>query len=84
MCLACVCSHRQPKFNSRTPRFLRTHHACYTDNLPVSDPTYLFDRPEFKTTGAMMFADFWQTDPRNPIYKVRGVMRCRLGFRGRG
>ncbi|TYZ66327.1 hypothetical protein PybrP1_012481 [[Pythium] brassicae (nom. inval.)] len=31
-----------------------------SDNLPVRDPTYLFDSPEFARTGALFWPDFWR------------------------
>ncbi|KAG1697862.1 hypothetical protein DVH05_015816 [Phytophthora capsici] len=29
------------------------------DNVPVRDPTYLFETPEFKRTGAVFWPDYW-------------------------
>ncbi|GMF28061.1 unnamed protein product [Phytophthora lilii] len=29
------------------------------DNVPVRDPSFLFDSPEFKRTGAIFWPDFW-------------------------
>uniref|UniRef100_K3WIB1 Uncharacterized protein n=1 Tax=Globisporangium ultimum (strain ATCC 200006 / CBS 805.95 / DAOM BR144) TaxID=431595 RepID=K3WIB1_GLOUD len=31
-----------------------------SDNIPVRDPTYLFDSPEFTKFGAMFWPDFWR------------------------
>lgn len=31
-----------------------------SDNLPVRDPTYLFESPEFVRTGAVFWPDFWR------------------------
>jgi hypothetical protein len=30
-----------------------------SDNLPAHDPTFLFDTPEYKSTGALFWPDFW-------------------------
>lgn len=38
------------------------------DNVPVRDPTYLFETPEFKETGAIFWPDFW-----HPLHTIFGV-----------
>lgn len=30
-----------------------------SDNLSATDPTFLFDTPEYKSTGALFWPDFW-------------------------
>jgi alpha-N-acetylglucosamine transferase len=40
------------------------------DNIPVRDPTFLFDHPSFRETGAVFWKDFWKTRPDNPIFKI--------------
>lgn len=40
------------------------------DNNCIADPTYLFDHPEYKRTGAVFWPDFWKTDVENPIWKI--------------
>jgi hypothetical protein len=40
------------------------------DNIPVRDPTFLFDEPAFRETGAVFWKDFWKTRPDNAIYKI--------------
>lgn len=30
-----------------------------SDNIPAHDPTFLFDTPEYKATGALFWPDFW-------------------------
>ncbi|KAF0699380.1 Aste57867_10041 [Aphanomyces stellatus] len=40
------------------------------DNLPIRDPAYLFDTPEFHATGALFWPDFWH--PGNSIFNVHG------------
>lgn len=44
-----------------------------SDNVPIRDPTYLFDTVEFKETGTIFWPDYWQTSPENPIWSVIGV-----------
>ncbi|KAG7388585.1 hypothetical protein PHYBOEH_007795 [Phytophthora boehmeriae] len=39
------------------------------DNAPVKDPTYLFDTPEFLTTGSLFWPDFWT--PQNTIFNIK-------------
>ncbi|OWZ16617.1 hypothetical protein PHMEG_0009576 [Phytophthora megakarya] len=39
------------------------------DNVPVKDPTYLFDTPEFLNTGSMFWPDFWT--PANTIFNIK-------------
>lgn len=29
------------------------------DNIPVRDPTYLLDGPEYAASGALFWQDFW-------------------------
>ncbi|TMW56073.1 hypothetical protein Poli38472_008721 [Pythium oligandrum] len=38
-----------------------------SDNIPVQDPTYLFDSPEFTTYGAMFWPDFWRPTVNTPF-----------------
>jgi alpha 1,2-mannosyltransferase len=40
------------------------------DNVPVRDPSFLFDTPEFKETGAVFWPDFWH--PRHTIFNIHG------------
>ena len=39
-----------------------------TDNFAIDDPTYLFESPEFRNTGAIFWPDFWS--PGNSIFNV--------------
>ena len=39
-----------------------------TDNFVLRDPSYLFDAPEFRDTGAIFWPDFWS--PHNTIFNV--------------
>ncbi|KAJ1565544.1 hypothetical protein HK096_002192, partial [Nowakowskiella sp. JEL0078] len=41
-----------------------------SDNLPMLDPTFLFDSAPYKLTGAIMWPDFWKTHYKNPIWTV--------------
>uniref|UniRef100_H3GDJ0 Nucleotide-diphospho-sugar transferase domain-containing protein n=1 Tax=Phytophthora ramorum TaxID=164328 RepID=H3GDJ0_PHYRM len=38
------------------------------DNVPVRDPSFLFDLHEFKATGAVFWPDFWH--PTNSIFNI--------------
>jgi hypothetical protein len=40
------------------------------DNLPTTDPAFLFDRPEFAETGAIFWPDFVDLSATNPIWKI--------------
>jgi hypothetical protein len=44
-----------------------------SDNCPVKDPTFLFESPEFKQTGALFWPDFWRTALDNPIWNIVGI-----------
>jgi len=39
------------------------------DNVPVRDPTFLFESPELKETGAVFWPDFWH--PGNTIFNIQ-------------
>ncbi|EEY67860.1 uncharacterized protein PITG_18258 [Phytophthora infestans T30-4] len=41
-----------------------------SDNVPVRDPSFLFETHEFKDTGAIFWPDFWH--PRHTIFNVHG------------
>lgn len=41
-----------------------------SDSMPVRDPTYLFDSPDYLRTGTMFFPDFWKTHFTNPIWSI--------------
>lgn len=40
------------------------------DNLPIRNPSYLFETPEYRSTGALFWPDYWTTSPSNPIWGV--------------
>ena len=40
------------------------------DNIPARDPTFLFETPAFKETGALFWKDFWKTRPDNHIFDL--------------
>jgi hypothetical protein len=46
------------------------------DNLPVRDPGFLFDRPEFRDTGALFWPDIVRLSPDDEIWAL-----CELGYR---
>ncbi|EIE79398.1 hypothetical protein RO3G_04103 [Rhizopus delemar RA 99-880] len=41
-----------------------------SDNIPARDPTFLFDTPEYKKTGALFWPDFWKTHGENKIFEI--------------
>ncbi len=43
------------------------------DNVPVLDPTYLFDTPEYRAKGAIFWPDFEHLQPERPIWKILGL-----------
>jgi hypothetical protein len=50
-----------------------------SDNIPVRDPTFLFDTDAFKETNAVFWKDFWKTHPDNPIWSIMDIP-CRDEF----
>ncbi|ORE11301.1 hypothetical protein BCV72DRAFT_192534, partial [Rhizopus microsporus var. microsporus] len=47
-----------------------------SDNIPARDPTFLFDTPEYKKTGALFWPDFWKTHGDNKIFEILHIS-CR-------
>jgi len=43
------------------------------DNVPVRDPSFLFDRPEFRDTGALFWPDIVRLSPDNEIWAISGL-----------
>jgi hypothetical protein len=43
------------------------------DNVPVRDPAYLFDSPEYRQTGAMFWPDGCRMSPSDPCWAAFGV-----------
>jgi FkbM family methyltransferase len=43
------------------------------DNVPVRDPAFLFDSPEFRAAGAIFWPDYRMLSPRRQIWKLCGV-----------
>jgi ADP-heptose:LPS heptosyltransferase len=43
------------------------------DNVPVRDPSYLFDWPGFRQTGAVFWPDEARFPPDDPIWRICGV-----------
>lgn len=43
------------------------------DNVPVRDPSFLFDSPEFRAVGAVFWPDYGKLSPRRRIWKLCGV-----------
>jgi len=44
------------------------------DNVPVVDPTFLFDSPEYKQTGAVFWPDYGRLEPHRAIWRVCKVL----------
>jgi FkbM family methyltransferase len=43
------------------------------DNVPIVDPTFLFESPEYQETGAIFWPDYGRLNRRRPIWKYCGV-----------
>jgi hypothetical protein len=43
------------------------------DNVPVRDPEFLFDRPEFRDTGALFWPDIVRLSQDNEIWAISGL-----------
>lgn len=43
------------------------------DNVPVRDPSYLFDDPHYRAQGAVFWPDFNRLGPERPIWGVLGI-----------
>eukprot|EP00750_Incisomonas_marina_P011698 INCI16405.1.p1 GENE.INCI16405.1~~INCI16405.1.p1 ORF type:complete len:771 (-),score=107.33 INCI16405.1:2079-4391(-) len=46
-----------------------------SDNVPIRDPTFLFDHDAFQTTGAIFWPDYRELDTSSEIFDVFGVAR---------
>ncbi|ORZ10142.1 mannosyltransferase putative-domain-containing protein [Absidia repens] len=44
-----------------------------SDNIPTTDPSFLFDHPAYLKTGALFWPDFWKTHGENSIFDILGV-----------
>ncbi|GAA5893045.1 hypothetical protein JCM6882_006924 [Rhodosporidiobolus microsporus] len=47
-----------------------------SDNVPVRDVSGLWDSPEFKAMGVVLWPDYWKDQPENAIWSILGV-QCR-------
>ena len=43
------------------------------DNVPVIDPTFLFETPEFQKCGAIFWPDYFRLPPDRSIWRIAGV-----------
>ena len=43
------------------------------DNVPITDPTFLFDEPEYLRTGAVFWPDFGRLGPERSIWQITGI-----------
>lgn len=46
------------------------------DNMPLQDPTFLFETPQYKKTGAIFWPDFGSLEPDREIWKI-----CHVQYR---
>lgn len=44
-----------------------------SDNMPLRDPTFLFESQAFTATGALFWPDFWKMPIDQPMWSVMGV-----------
>ncbi len=53
-------------------------HVLYldSDSIPVRDPEYMFEAPNYRRLGVYMTPDYWKTPAGNPLWAVAGV-KCR-------
>ncbi len=45
------------------------------DNVPVQNPEFLFDVPEYRSTGAVFWPDYGRSPKAQPIWRSSGVRR---------
>jgi hypothetical protein len=43
------------------------------DNVPVVNPEYLFETPNFRETGGIFWPDFGRLEPERPIWSICGI-----------
>jgi len=43
------------------------------DNVPVREPSFLFERPEFRESGALFWPDIVKLSAVNPIWAISGI-----------
>ncbi len=43
------------------------------DNVPVVDPTFLFETPEYRKCGAIFWPDYFRLTPDRSIWRIAGV-----------
>lgn len=49
-----------------------------SDNVPLRDPAFLFDTPEFQAAGSIFWPDYWTTSLVNPIWQATGQEPARM------
>ncbi|GAA5840711.1 hypothetical protein JCM11251_004188 [Rhodosporidiobolus azoricus] len=47
-----------------------------SDNVPARDVSGLWDSPEFKEMGVVLWPDYWKNQPENAIWSILGI-QCR-------
>jgi len=45
------------------------------DNVPIRDPEFLFDAPEYRSTGAVFWPDYGRSPKAQPIWRSCGLRR---------
>jgi hypothetical protein len=76
-----VAASRPPRFLSGWPiKSFALMHTGFrevllldADNMPVVDPTYLFDTPQYHATGAVFWPDSEPFGPHRAIWRLTGV-----------
>lgn len=43
------------------------------DNIPIADPSVLFESDAYLETNALFWKDFWKTYPQNPIWQILDI-----------
>ncbi|RKO93587.1 mannosyltransferase putative-domain-containing protein [Blyttiomyces helicus] len=43
--------------------------ALDVDSIPLSNPEFLFDSPEYVENGAIFWPDYWKTHDENPVWR---------------
>ncbi|KAJ3310815.1 hypothetical protein HDV04_004591 [Boothiomyces sp. JEL0838] len=43
------------------------------DNIPLREPSFLFESKEYKETGMILWPDFWTLTGENPLWRILGL-----------
>ncbi|RKO89811.1 mannosyltransferase putative-domain-containing protein [Blyttiomyces helicus] len=47
--------------------------ALDVDSIPLSNPEFLFDSPQYVENGAIFWPDYWKTHDENPVWRWMGT-----------